>query len=271
MSDNSTQTPEVKHFIRSILRFMKQQLDDNTITSESAESLEVAVQCLENAYNLDTSDGDGGDGDDSSPFSHIDLYQLFLNSCVNVRPETKAEAEQLKNDGNQLMQSEKYQEALNCYNQAITKDATNPVFYCNRAAAYSKMGEYLKAIEDCKMSLRYDPKYSKAYARIGLAYSKLGRHVDAQTAYRSALLIEPDNEDYQNNLAVTELREQARIAANRINGLPSSPSDAASGVIDGPDITLESLQNVDLGVLRDNPSIMNLASRIMSDPGMMNV
>lgn len=35
------------------------------------------------------------------------------------------------------------------------------VFYCNRAAAYSKIGEYQKAVEDCNQAIRYDPNYGK--------------------------------------------------------------------------------------------------------------
>lgn len=65
------------------------------------------------------------------------------------------------------MKEEKYNEALNAYNRAISIDATNPVFYCNRAAAYSRLGDYQKAADDCKMALRYDANYSKAYGRLG--------------------------------------------------------------------------------------------------------
>jgi small glutamine-rich tetratricopeptide repeat-containing protein alpha len=43
------------------------------------------------------------------------LFDLFVNTYVTVNPERKAEAEELKNDGNRLMKEEKYQEALNAY------------------------------------------------------------------------------------------------------------------------------------------------------------
>jgi tetratricopeptide (TPR) repeat protein len=44
---------------------------------------------------------------------------------------------------------------------AIGLDATNPVFYCNRAAAFSRIGEYQKAVDDCNQAIRYDPNYGK--------------------------------------------------------------------------------------------------------------
>jgi len=36
-----------------------------------------------------------------------------------------------------------------------------------RAAAYGKMGEHQKSINDCKKALELDPKYGKAYGRMG--------------------------------------------------------------------------------------------------------
>lgn len=95
--------------------------------------------------------------------------------------------------------------------RAISLDASNPVFYCNRAAAQSRLGDYQKAVDDSKMSLRYDPNYSKAFGRLGLAYSKLNKHEEALDAYKNALRIEPDNVDYQNNMSVTQQRLDRNI------------------------------------------------------------
>lgn len=41
---------------------------------------------------------------------------------------------------------------------------------------------------------------------MGLAYSKMNRHSEAIDAYRNALRIEPDNQDYKNNMEVTQQR-----------------------------------------------------------------
>ena len=54
--------------------------------------------------------------------------------------------------------------------QAINLDGSNPVFYCNRAAAHSKMNNHHLAIEDCQRAIDMDPSYSKAYGRMGLAH-----------------------------------------------------------------------------------------------------
>ena len=36
-----------------------------------------------------------------------------------------------------------------------------------RAAAYSKLGEHNKAIDDCKKAITLDSSYGKAYGRMG--------------------------------------------------------------------------------------------------------
>jgi len=36
-----------------------------------------------------------------------------------------------------------------------------------RAAAYGKMGDHQKSINDCKKALELDPKYGKACGRMG--------------------------------------------------------------------------------------------------------
>lgn len=186
----STVPTETKYFVQAFLRFLQNQIDKCNFSPDIVESLEVAAQCLETAYDLPSlSSGGGADGSGSTsgdgssaaaaaaaapsttetdnPLNYIDLYEIYQNTCCTISPDRKQDAENIKNEGNQLMKEEKYSEALTAYNRAISIDATNPVFYCNRAAAYSRLGDYQKASDDCKMALRYDANYSKAYGRLG--------------------------------------------------------------------------------------------------------
>lgn len=157
---------ETKYFVQAFLRFLQNQIDNSKFSPDTVESLEVAAQCLETAYDLPSLSSDGASGDDN-PLNHIDLYDIYQSTCCTISSDRKQEAENIKNEGNQLMKEEKYNEALVAYNRALCIDATNPVFYCNRAAAYSRLGDYQKAADDCKMALRYDSNYSKAYGRLG--------------------------------------------------------------------------------------------------------
>uniref|UniRef100_A0A336K8R8 CSON000625 protein n=1 Tax=Culicoides sonorensis TaxID=179676 RepID=A0A336K8R8_CULSO len=253
---------ESRYFVRSFLRFLNKQISENKFSSDSLESLEVAVQCLENVFELNNDEQGAGNGDDKdNPLNNFDLYELYSNALLNVSPERKEEAEGMKNEGNRLMKEEKYQEAINMYNKAIALDATNPVFYCNRAAAFSRIGDYNRAAEDCKMSLKYDPKYSKAYGRLGLAYSKMNKHELALDAYRKAIEIEPDNVDYQNNMKVTEERLQQQQQQSGVGGAP----DVAGGMFPGLN------PNIDFAAALNNPALVQMASRMMTDPNIQNM
>lgn len=168
----STVPTETKYFVQAFLRFLQNQIDRCNFSPDIVESLEVASQCLETAYDLPSLSGssdnaNASNSDTDNPLNHIDLYEIYQNTCCTISPDRKQEAENIKNEGNQLMKEEKYSEALCAYNRAISIDATNPVFYCNRAAAYSRLSDYQKAADDCKMALRYDANYSKAYGRLG--------------------------------------------------------------------------------------------------------
>lgn len=153
---------------------------------------------------------------------------------------------------------------------AIALDATNPVFYCNRAAAHSRLSDYQAAADDCRMSLRYDVNYCKAYGRLGIAYSKLEKHELALEAYTTAIRLDPNNVDYQNNMAVTKQRiADAAAAATRPAGGPSGAGAGGfgmPGMHDFPD-----LSGMDLGAALANPDLMNMAQRMMTDPAMADI
>ncbi|XP_055638500.1 small glutamine-rich tetratricopeptide repeat-containing protein beta-like [Toxorhynchites rutilus septentrionalis] len=249
-----------KYFVRSFIRFLNGQIEQPSFSSDSRESLEVAIQCLENVYEIGQEEGD--DGKDN-PLNHVDLYEVYRSTFTNVSPERKQEAENLKNEGNRLMKEGKYQEALNTYSKAISLDATNPVFYCNRAAAYSRMEDYQSAANDCRMSLRYDPNYSKAYGRLGLANSKMNKHEQALEAYQNALRIEPDNQDYINNMSVTQQRlEEQRNA-------PVGAAGVGAGGM--PNLGVGGLGGIDFAAALNNPALVHMATRMMNDPAVQNM
>ena len=92
--------------------------------------------------------------------------------------------------------------------RAIELDPSEKIFYCNRAAAHSKLGQHYAAVEDCQRAIDMDPGYSKAYGRMGLAYSSLDKHKEAVECFNKALQIEPANESYQSNLNLAKEKLQ---------------------------------------------------------------
>lgn len=144
-------------------------------------------------------------------------------------------------------------------------DPTNPVFYCNRAATYSRLGDFQRAADDCHMSLRYEPRYSKAYGRLGIALSKLGQSERAVQAYKKALELEPNNVDYLNNLQVAQQLLTDQQAAGPQQSASATSANAAPGAAGGAGgfqpPSMETLQNI-----MTQPAVQNFVQQMMSDP-----
>ncbi|KAM3620377.1 uncharacterized protein V6R79_022280 [Siganus canaliculatus] len=237
-----------KRLAFSIIQFLHDQLQSGNLSSGAQESLEVAVQCLETAFEVST--------DDQTLAVPMTLPEIFAsatgqhpaesqvnnNSTQNtLSEEQRAEAETLKSEGNDHMKVENYSAAVEFYSKAIAINPQNAVYYCNRAAAYSKLGNYAGAVQDCEQAISIDPSYSKAYGRMGLALASLNKHMEAATYYKKALELDPDNDTYKTNLKIAEEKMET-----------SSPTAGMGGV--------------DLAGLLSNPGFMNMASSLMNNP-----
>ncbi|XP_026483202.1 small glutamine-rich tetratricopeptide repeat-containing protein beta-like [Vanessa tameamea] len=223
---------EIKIVAASIVNFLKQQLDSDTLSVDSRESVEVGVQCIETAFELSPEELARG----------VDLLQLVRQQRGGAPRVDRAEAEKLKNEGNELMKSERHREALEKYSRAIELDPQNSVFFCNRAAAHFKLGEHESAVADCMAALALQPNYGKAHGRLGIALTAMDRHAEARAAFARAAQLEPDNESYKQNLKLAEERLAQR-------------GD----------------RRLDLGCLLQNTALLNMATEMLADPNMQNL
>ncbi|XP_071799364.1 small glutamine-rich tetratricopeptide repeat-containing protein alpha-like [Asterias amurensis] len=276
-----------RQLIFSILEFLEDEIKSGTLDEEAVESIEVSTQCLETAYGINTRDHGVLRPDrslremfktvygtpDASLGTNNDLYMepdirspsapdvcssVTANDCSPSGDEKK-KAEESKNQGNELMKQERYNEAAVCYTNAISVDSTNAVYYSNRAAAFSKLDNHKRALEDCNRAINIDPQYSKAYGRMGLAYTHLNDLTKAKDAYAKAVELEPSNDSYQANLRIAEKKlKDANIGGGGGGG------GAMPGF--GP-----ALGGMDIGSLLNNPALMNAASSILQNPQMQSM
>ncbi|XP_048415434.1 small glutamine-rich tetratricopeptide repeat-containing protein alpha-like [Stegostoma tigrinum] len=235
-----------KRLAYSIIQFLRDQLQSGDLTSDAQESLEVAIQCLETAFGISTDNEDLAVSRTLPEIFTAAVKEEIPNVIVHSVPnsptvEDIAKAEQLKTEGNEQMKVENYQCAVDYYTKAIELNPSNAVYYCNRAAALSKLGNYTGAVQDCEKAIAFDPSYSKAYGRMGLALASLNKYSDAVNYYKKALELDPENESYKANLSIAE---------QKIKDAPS-PTGGSGGF--------------DLASLLNNPGFMNMASSLMQN------
>ncbi|XP_020812268.1 small glutamine-rich tetratricopeptide repeat-containing protein beta [Drosophila serrata] len=276
-------------FVRSFIDYLKKQVD--VMSPDQSESIEVAIQCLQAAFDVgddvdqsqdsaqveattqsSTGSAPGGDATPSGSSGvgapkNIDMFELFQSLYIERNPESLALADSIKNEGNRLMKECKYNEALLQYNRAIAFDPKNPIFYCNRAAAHIRLGDNERAVTDCKSALLYNANYSKAYCRLGVAYSNMGKFAEAEQAYGKAIELEPDNADFRNNLEVARNARnqppQLSHLADGLNAMLANPT--MRNLFSNAELDLEQLVS-----MTQNPTVMNTIGQLFSQMGNPN-
>ncbi|KAF9452597.1 TPR-like protein [Macrolepiota fuliginosa MF-IS2] len=175
-----------QRLVLSIIDFLNQSMTDGTVKADDKEGLEVAVQCIGEAFGIDPSSEEQVEKLSVRPTTLQSIFDVYMKTRDKVgtraqastseasssapKPpsaDDKAKADKFKQEGNALMSSKKYAEAIEAYTQAISFDGTNPVYYSNRAAAYSSKGDHLVAIGDAEKAISIDPSFSKGYHRLG--------------------------------------------------------------------------------------------------------
>ncbi|XP_067859412.1 E3 ubiquitin-protein ligase CHIP isoform X2 [Heptranchias perlo] len=105
-------------------------------------------------------------------------------------PEKSLTAQDLKEQGNRLFLSRKYQEAAASYSKAINRNPSVAVYYTNRALCYVKMQQFDKAVADCKHALELDSQSVKAHFFLGQCQLEMENYDEAignlQRAYNLA-------------------------------------------------------------------------------------
>lgn len=252
-------TSDEQNLVVSFIQFLRRKVSSNQCTEDQAEGLEVAIQCLEGAFGLTDANFAF---QPSKPLLDIFVAAEGLPTGEAEFPKpTEAEigqANKLKEEGNAFMKASQFEAAVNKYNEAI-KLNRDPAYFCNRAAAYCRLEQYDLAIQDCRTALALDPKYSKAYGRMGLALSCQNRYDQAVEAYKKALELDPKQESYKNNLKIAEdkLKEMEDAARQNLGG-PGGLGNLFGGM-------------PDMAQLMNNPAMINMATQLMSDPNIQNM
>lgn len=286
-----------KRLALAIIDFLATSIKDGTLPEEEAESIEVAQQCISEAFKVDYNDKDAVK-DALAGQSLVSIYSVFEkmkkgSSAPAAAPkkeelteEKKAEAESLKGQGNAAMGKKDYGSAIEFYSKAIKIIPNNPIYLSNRAAAFSASGQHDKAVLDAQSAVDADPKYSKGWSRLGLAKYALGDAKGAMLAYEQGIEAEGNGgsevmrRGYET--AKRKVDEEEGVAATDRGASSSGPGAGGAGGM--PD--LASLAGMfggggaggpggsggapDLGGLLSNPMFASMAQKLMSNPQLMS-
>lgn len=209
----------------------------------------VAIQCLNEAFEI---------SEDSliDPSLVPDLLSLFNGSKTKTSgSESKSKsvieaAERQKVLGNEFVAAKKPTEAVECYTKAIELDATNAIYFSNRAAAWSMLEEHFKALEDAKMSCELNPMYSKAFNRLGKAHLALGEPEEAKFAFERALQLEPNDLNIKNSLEAANRAISGESEIEKFDPIESSENKSGPG-------------GFDFSSIMNNPQFMSMAQNMM--------
>lgn len=195
------------------------------------------------------------------------------------------ESEKLKGQGNAAMQKKDYPTAIDFYTKALEISPLNPIYLSNRAAAYSANQKHELAKNDAELATVADPKYTKAWSRLGLSRFALGDAKGSMEAYAKGIEAEGNG----GSEAMKKGYETAKRRCDEENVSPeldttssrSGPGGAGAGAGAGGMPDLSSLAGMlgggggaggmpDIGALMQNPMMRQMASQMMSNPEMMN-
>lgn len=215
--------------------------------------------------------------------------------ATTVSP-TTPESELFKSQGNAAMARKDHPAAIDLYTKAIAISPTNPIYLSNRAAAYSASHQHAEACTDAELAVAADPKYTKAWSRLGLARFVLGDARGSMEAYGKGIEFEGNGgseamkKGYKTAKEKVEELEREKEAGGLEEDLDdgtsargATPTGAGGGGGGMPD--LGALAGMlgggrggggmpDLGSLMSNPMFANMAQNLMSNPealqGLMN-
>ncbi len=181
------------------------------------------------------------------------------------------------------MQQKDYKTAIDKYSKAVEFSPTNPIYLSNRAAAYSASGDHAAAVRDAEIAVAADPKYTKAWSRLGLARFAMGDARGSVDAYTKGIEYEGSGgSDAMKKGLETAKKELSRMEAED-DSIPADAVDDAPGDSRGapgggmPD--LSSLAGMfggggggggggmpDLSSIMNNPMFAGMARNLMSNP-----
>jgi small glutamine-rich tetratricopeptide repeat-containing protein alpha len=290
----------------AICDFLSTSLTDGTLTSEEKDSVDIAINCIGESFGVDPSDKAAVSQAVGAQnlFQIYSVYEKLKSAAPASKPagaaasaptpaattaaptdEQKKQAEALKSKGNAAMAQRDYPTAIDFYTQALAVHPGNAIFLSNRAAAYSAARDHEAARADAEAAVAVDPKYTKAWSRLGLARFALGDAKGSMEAYQKGI-------EYEGNGGSEAMKKGYETAKRRVDEIAADEAAGAGtgtrgvgGGAGGGAPGLGDLASMfgggggggagggggmpDFASIMNNPMFASMAQNLMSNPDMM--
>lgn len=143
------------------------------------------------------------------------VQQTNVNQLITEVQDSQ-KAETLLLQGNGLLDSHRYQEALIVYNQVIALKNDSPETYVNRGNALIALQQYPEAVESYNKAIAIRPNQVQAWYNRGNALTALRHYEEAVKSYNEAITIEPSKHEAWINrgIALTKLQRYKEALAS---------------------------------------------------------
>ncbi|KAG7341902.1 TPR repeat-containing protein [Nitzschia inconspicua] len=136
----------------------------------------------------------------------------ILSETKNISETNIHEALNRKKRGNQHFGKKEWQEAYDCYTEAMQYNPSEATFYSNRSSCLWNLGRLEEALEDAFICRTLRPDWSKACYRLAVARLSLGYCQEAAMAAWEGLQLDPNNKELKTLLqqCIVQGRERFR-------------------------------------------------------------
>ncbi|KUI55936.1 Small glutamine-rich tetratricopeptide repeat-containing protein 2 [Cytospora mali] len=266
----------------AICDFLSTSVTDGTLPADDQDSIDVAVNCIAESFKVDPTDKAAVAAaiGDQNLLKIYGVYEKLKNAtkpadaasasapaeAPAVSEDAKKEAEKLKGQGNAAMAQKDYPKAIDLYTQALSLHPGNAIFLSNRAAAYSAAKDHESAKADAEAAVTVDPKYTKAWSRLGLARFALGDARGSMEAYQKGI-------EYEGNGGSDAMKKGFETAKKRTEEIEADEiaSRGAGGAAPGGGPNLNDLAGINPDIMNNlmsNPRLRDMASQFGNGGGM---
>lgn len=200
--------PSNQDLVESLLtdftnQYVSNKDEDNKPNQQKEQIADCDTQSIASneSYNeINERDDNENKTENDGDIDEVELEKLEANYTEEQKNDNHKEAGQLKLNGNEMFKSEKFEECIKLYTQALKicplvfrKDRA--ILYANRAAAKLKLDLKESAVTDCTKAIKLDGEYKKVYSRRAQIYKDLDKLDEALEDYKEIAKLDPSDKE----------------------------------------------------------------------------